>query len=135
MPAKITPYLTYRDAAKAIEFYKKAFGAVERVRLPDDEGKVSHAEIHIQGVPIFLSDEYPGIDVLSPETVGGSPVMLVLDVDDVDAVFNQALAAGATETRPLQDSFGGALRTGKLVDPFGHYWMITTEKGDIDYSA
>jgi PhnB protein len=133
MAAKITPYLTFRDAEKAIEFYQQAFGAVEHVRLPDDEGKMSHAEIRIQGVPIFLSDEYPGIDVLSPETVGGTPVMLVLDVDDVDAVFNQALSAGAVQTRPLQDSFGGALRTGKLVDPFGHHWMITTQKGEINY--
>jgi PhnB protein len=131
--ASITPYLTFRDATKAIEFYKQAFGAVERVRLPDEQGKMSHAEILIFGVPVYLSDEYPEIDVLSPETVGGNPVMLVLNVDNVDEVFHQALAAGAVEHRPLQDSFDGALRTGKLVDPFGYRWMITTEKGEINY--
>jgi PhnB protein len=133
MPATITPYLTFRDTLKAIEFYKEAFGAIEKVRLPDDQGKMSHAEIRIHGVPIFLSDEYPEIDVLSPESVGGTPIMLVLDVDDVDSVFHQALAAGAIQDRPLQDSFEGALRTGKLVDPFGYRWMITTEKGEINY--
>jgi PhnB protein len=133
MPAKITPYLTFRDAAQAIEFYQRAFGAMEQVRLLDEDGKVSHAELLFHGVPVYLSDEYPEIDVLSPETVGGTPVMLVLDVDDVDTVFKQAIQAGGRETRPLQDSFGGSLRTGKLVDPFGHHWMITTERGEINY--
>jgi PhnB protein len=133
MPATITPYLTFIDAAQAIEFYQHAFGAVEQVRLLDEDGRVSHAELRIFDVPIYLSDEYPEIDVLSPETVGGTPVMLVLNVDDVDTVFKQAIQAGGKETRPLQDGFGGALRTGKLVDPFGHHWMITTERGEINY--
>jgi PhnB protein len=131
MSASITPYLAFRDAAKAIEFYRKAFDAVEQGRL-NEAGKVSHAEILIHGVRIYLSDEYPEIDVRSPGTIGGSPVMLVLDVDDADSVFNQAIAAGATETRPLEDSFDGALRTGKLVDPFGHRWMVTTQRGEIN---
>jgi PhnB protein len=131
MPATITPYLTFRDASQAIEFYRQAFDAVEQGRL-DEDGKVSHAEILIHGVQVYLSDEYPEIDVRSPETLGGSPVMLVLDVEDADSVFNQAIAAGATETRPLQDSFDGALRTGKFVDPFGHHWMVTTQRGEIN---
>lgn len=122
----ITAYLCTKDAARAIEFYKRAFGAVERVRIMDEDGKrVSHAEMSIGAAVFFLADEYPD-KVLSPQTIGGSPVLLVLDVPDVDAVFQQAVSAGASIARPLQDAFNGALRNGKLIDPFGHQWMITT---------
>lgn len=124
----VTPYLAIKGAAAAIEFYKNAFGAREVVRLPDTNGKISHAEIHIGSARILISDEYPEIDVLSPKSIGGSPVLIILDVEDVDAVFSQALAAGATMVRPLQDGFDSTLRTGKLNDPFGHRWMITTSK-------
>jgi PhnB protein len=126
-----TPYLCAKPAAEAIEFYKKAFGAVETMRINDDEGKVSHAEIKIGDALIMISDEYPEISVLSPDSIGGSPVMIVLDVQDVDAVFNQAVAAGATVDRPVMDRFDGALRNGKLNDPYGHRWMITTHIAEI----
>ena len=123
---KITPYLCTSNTAQAIEFYKEAFGAVEVFRINDGD-KISHAEIQIGGVPIMLSDEYPDT-VLSPQTIGNSPVMLVLEVPDVDATFKQAVTAGATVDRPLMDTFNGELRNGKLVDPFGHRWMILTRK-------
>ncbi len=124
-----TPYLCNRDTAGALAFYEKAFGAVETMRLTDDQGRVSHAEIKIGDARIMVSDEHPEINVLSPQTLGGSPVMIVLDVEDVDALFHQAVAAGMTVDRPLQDGFGGALRTAKLIDPYGHRWMILTRRG------
>jgi PhnB protein len=126
----ITPYICVSDGARAIEFYKAAFGAVEMYRI-DDNDKISHAELQIGGVPFFLSDEYPP-NVLSPETVGGTTTMLVVEVEDVDTFFNLAIAAGATLERPLADTFGGALRNGKLNDPFGHSWMILTRKHPLD---
>jgi PhnB protein len=117
------PYLAVDDAAAAIEFYRAAFDAEEVLRLPEPDGKISHAEIRIGDARLFLSDEYPD-DVLGPRTVGGTSVMIVLEVDDGDALFDRAVAAGAKVDRPLQDAFDGALRTGKLRDPFGHSWMI-----------
>jgi PhnB protein len=125
----VTPYLAVKGAAQAIEFYKRAFGAEEVFRLNDGDGRVSHAELRIAGDPIMISDEYPEIGVYSAQSLGGSPVMIVLDVADVDALFNQAVAAGAIVDRPLQDGFDGSLRTGKVNDPFGHRWMILTRKG------
>ena len=123
----VTPYLCTRNAAKAIDFYKRAFGAIERVRLIDENSdRVSHAEIRIGSAVIFLADEFPEIDVRSPQTVGGSPVLLVLDVEDIDTLFLQAVKAGATVERAPRDSFDGSLRNGKLIDPFGHHWMLTT---------
>src|SRR5690349_11854102 len=121
----ITPMLTFKDAAAAIAFYKQAFNASEVARQTEPDGKISHAEIRIGDVPVMLSDEFPEIDVLSPGSVGGSPVMLLLLVPDVDAVFQQALAAGASLVRPVA---GDSLRNGKLLDPFGHRWMIATRK-------
>lgn len=127
----ITPYLCVKDAASALDFYTCAFGAVETSRMHDDSGRISHAEFAIGDAVLMISDEHPEINVFSPETIGGSPVLLVLNVADVDALFAQAVAAGATVDRPLQDSFEGALRTGKLADPFGQRWMITTQKGEL----
>jgi PhnB protein len=119
----ITPMLSVRDAANAIEWYKRAFDAEEILRLTDDTERVSHCEIKIGTAVFMLADEFPEIDVLGPESIGGSPVMLLLDVADVDAVFAHAVAAGATATRPVE---GDMLRNGKLVDPYGHRWMIMT---------
>ena len=121
--SSITPMLSVRAAANAIEWYKRAFGAEETLRLTDDNGRVSHCELKIGTAAFMLSDEFPEIDVLGPEAIGGSPVMLLLDVADVDAVFAQAIAAGATTARPIS---GDTLRTGKLIDPYGHRWMIMT---------
>ena len=123
-----TPYLAIKGAAASLDFYKKAFGAVEIFCLTDDDGRISHAEMNIGGASIFVSDEFPEIDVLSPQTIGGSPVMIVLQVPDVDAVFHRATAAGALVVRPLQDGFDGKLRTAKVNDPFGHRWMLVTRK-------
>ncbi|MGH2602498.1 MAG: VOC family protein [Dehalococcoidia bacterium] len=119
-----TPYLTARDAAGAIEFYKRAFGAVETgERIVDSSGRVGHAEFTIGDARIMISDEHPEIDVRGPQSLGGSSSALVLQVEDPDAIFNRAVAAGATVVRPLKDEPYG--RTGKLADPFGHIWFIS----------
>ena len=125
-----TPYLIIRDAADAIEFYKRAFGAIELFRFPAPGGKVGHAEIKIGDSPIMLADEYPDMGYNSPKALGGSPVSLMLYVEDVDTVFNQALAAGALVKEALSDKFYGD-RTGTLVDPFGHIWHVSTHKEDV----
>jgi PhnB protein len=125
-----TPYLIVRDAARAIEFYKKAFGAKELMRMADPSGKIGHAEIKIGDSPIMLADEVPGMGYRSPESFGGSPVSILLYVEDVDAVFNQAVAAGAKVQRPVADQFYGD-RTGGVTDPFGHVWYVATHKEDV----
>ena len=125
-----TPYLTVKNAAAAIEFYKQAFGAVEAFRLDDPAGKVGHAEISIGDAPLMLSDEFPEMGVVGPETIGGSPVCIHIYVEDVDAVVNKAVAAGAKILRPVADQFYGD-RGGKLQDPFGHLWWFATHKEDV----
>ncbi len=125
-----TPYLIVRDAARAIEFYKKAFGAKELMRMADPSGKIGHAEIKIGDSPIMLADEVPGMGYRSPESLGGSPVSILLYVEDVDAVFNQAVAAGAKVQRPVADQFYGD-RTGGVTDPFGHVWYVATHMEDV----
>ena len=125
-----TPYLIIKGAANAIEFYKKAFGATELFRMEQSGGKIGHAEIKIGDSPIMLSDEHPEMKYLGPESLGGSPISILLYVDDVDAVFNGAVAAGAKEERPIEDKFYGD-RSGTLVDPFGHTWHIATHKEDV----
>lgn len=126
----VTPYLTIKGAAAAIEFYKKAFGAVETMRLAEPGGKIGHAEIMIGGAPIMLSDEYPDLDALGPESRGGSTVGIHLYVEDVDAVFAKAVAEGATAVRPVKDEFYGD-RSCKLLDPFGHIWYVSTRKEEL----
>ena len=125
----VTPYLCCKDAAAAIDFYKKAFGATEVMRI-DNEGKVGHAEIQIGDSRVMLADEFPEMGFLSPKTVGGSPVMIHLYLDDVDATANRAVAAGAKVTRPVADQFYGD-RGGQLEDPFGHKWYVSTHKEDL----
>ncbi len=123
--ASVVPMLTVTNSVEAIAFYEKAFGAVEMFRMNADDGRISHAEICIRNARIMLADEFPEINVLSPTTIGGSPVMILLEVDDVDTLFLQALSAGATLVRAVE---GNALRNGKLRDPFGHLWMILTHE-------
>jgi PhnB protein len=118
----ITPMLCVRDAAGAIAWYREALGADEVLRLTDG-AMVTHCEMRIGGAGFMLADEFPEIGVLSPASIGGSPVMLLLDVADVDAAFARAVAAGATVERAVA---GDTLRNGKLVDPYGHRWMIMT---------
>jgi len=127
---RATPYLCCKDAARAIEFYKQAFGATEAMRLSEPGGRIGHAEIRIGDAPIMLSDEYPEMDVRSPQSLGGSPVLIHLYVDDVDALASRAVAAGAKLLRPVADQFYGD-RSGTLTDPFGHRWMIATRKEDV----
>jgi len=126
-----TPYLIIKEAARAIEFYKKAFGATELMRMAQPDGKVRHAEIKIGDSPIMLADEFPEYpDMLSPQSRGGSTVYIYLYVKDVDRVFNQATAAGAKALQPVKDQFYGD-RSGAVTDPFGHVWFIATHKEDV----
>ncbi len=125
-----TPYLIVKDGARAIEFYKKAFGATELMRMADPSGKIGHAEIKIGDSPIMLADEVTEMGYRSPESLGGSPVSILLYVEDVDAVFSQAVAAGAKVQRPVKDQFYGD-RIGGVTDPFGHAWYIATHKEDV----
>jgi PhnB protein len=126
----ITPYLIIKGAADAIEFYKKAFGATELFRMAQPNGKIGHAEIKIGDSPIMLADEFPEMKYVGPKTLGGSPVSLMIYVEDVDRVFNQAIAAGGEQQRPVEDKFYGD-RSGSLLDPFGHVWHIATHKEDV----
>lgn len=126
----VTPYLMVDGAAKAIEFYAKAFGAKEALRLPMPDGRIGHAEVSIGDSRIMLADEYPEMNAKAPKAYGGSPVHIHLYVTDVDAVAKSALAAGAKELRPVQDQFYGD-RTGSFQDPFGHVWHVATHIEDV----
>jgi PhnB protein len=125
-----TPYLIINGAAKAIDFYKNAFGATEVLRMAQPDGKIGHAEIKIGDSHIMLADEVPQMGYKSPKSLGGSPVSILLYLDDVDKVFNRAVAAGATANRPVADQFYGD-RMGTLTDPFGHVWSLATHVEDI----
>jgi PhnB protein len=125
-----TPYLVIAGAARALDFYKKAFGAVELFRMEGPGGTVGHAEIKIGNSPIMLADEVPGMGFRGPQALGGTPVSLLLYVEDVDARFSQAVAAGATVLRPVKDQFYGD-RSGTVQDPFGHVWTVATHKEDV----
>ncbi len=127
----VTRYLIVRDAANAIDFYKQAFGALELFRMAGPGGKIGHAEIKIGDSPIMLADEFPEMGFRGPESLGGSGVGILLYVEDVDGRFNQAIAAGAKELKPVADQFYGD-RSGTLTDPFGHVWTIATHKEDIE---
>ena len=127
--SSVTPYLIVHDPAQAIEFYKKAFNASERFRMPGPDGKIGHAEIEIGGSAIMMGGDCPG-RTQSPKTIGGSPVGLYLYVKDVDAIFKQAVDAGATVTQPVQNWFYGD-RSGALTDPFGHIWHVATHVEDV----
>ncbi len=126
----ITPHLVCEGAAEAIEFYKKAFNAVENGRMPTPDGKIMHAQIRIGDSPVMLVDAFPEMGALGPKALKGSPVTIHLYVEDADKIFNQAVAAGATVSMPLADMFWGD-RYGQLVDPFGHRWSIATHKQDL----
>jgi PhnB protein len=121
----LTPYLSVRGAAEAIDFYRRAFGAVETFRFDDTDGRIGHAELQIGGAALHLADEYPEAGHMGPLSIGGSPVMLSLVVPDVDAVVARAVAEGATLVQEVADQFYGD-RSGQIVDPFGHRWSVTT---------
>jgi PhnB protein len=124
------PYLIVQGAAAAIDYYKKAFGATEVMRMGGPDGKIGHADLVIGGGHVMLADESPRTEQRGPKTIGGTPVSLCLYVDDVDAVVKRAVAAGGTLSRPVADQFYGD-RTGGLVDPFGHYWFVMTHVEDV----
>jgi PhnB protein len=126
----VTPYLILNSASDAIAFYKKALGADEVMRMDDPAGKIHHAEISIGGSRIMLADEHPEIQAMSPKTIGGSPVSMHVYVEDVDALVERAVAAGAKLIRPVADQFYGD-RVGGIEDPFGYRWFIATHKEDL----
>jgi PhnB protein len=125
-----TPYLIVQGGAKAIEFYKNAFGATEILRMAQPDGKIGHAEIKIGDSTIMLADESPERGSRSPQSLGGTPVSILLYVEKVDAVTQQAVAAGAKVVRPVANQFYGD-RTGTVQDPFGHQWHIATHVEDV----
>jgi PhnB protein len=126
----LTPYLIVKDAAKAIEFYKRAFGAQELFRLTEPQGRIGHAELQIRDSLLMLADEHRDFGALSPASIGGSPVSIHLYVDDVDRVVEGAASRGATILRQVKDEFYGD-RTGMIADPFGHKWHIATRKEEV----
>jgi PhnB protein len=125
-----TPYLCCKDAAGAIEFYKKAFGATEVMRMAEPSGRIGHAEVKIGEAIVMLSDEYAEMGVRSPQSLGGSAVTIHMYVADVDALVSRAAAAGATVQRPPTDEFYGD-RSATLSDPSGHRWMFATHTEDV----
>src|SRR5262245_58739507 len=126
----VTPHLICAGAAQAIDFYKKAFGAVEEVRLPGPKGRLMHAMVRIEGSAVMLVDEMHEWGALGPKSLKGSPVTIHIYVADVDAFVARAIAAGAKVTMPVADMFWGD-RYGKLEDPFGHHWSVATHIRDV----
>jgi PhnB protein len=126
----VTPYLMVRDATKALAFYRDAFGAEELMRFEGPPGRIAHAEVKIGDSHVMLADENPGEGFVGPQTLGGAGVSLMVYVQDVDATFARAVAAGATARRPVADQFYGD-RVGTLADPFGHVWSIATHREDV----
>lgn len=126
----VTPYLVVKDAARAIDFYRRAFGAKELVRMDGPGGKIAHAELEVGDSRIMLSDEMPDAGGRSPQSLGGSTVGIFLYVDNVDQTFRQATSAGAKVDQPLADMFWGD-RYGRITDPFGHLWSLATHKEDV----
>ena len=127
---RVCAYLHIDGASEAIEFYKRVFGATERMRLAGPNGKVGHAELAIGDSVVMLADEYPEMGVKGPTAFGGSPVVLSIYVEDVDDTVHRALAAGATLVRPVEDRFYGD-RSGQIDDPFGHSWSVQTHIEDV----
>jgi PhnB protein len=126
----VTPYLTVKNAKEAIDFYKRAFGARERVVMPTPDGKVAHAELQIADSIVMLGEECPERGAVSPQTLEGSPVGLALYVQNVDEVFERAVRAGAAVKEPVENKFWGD-RSGALVDPSGHKWMLLSHIEDV----
>jgi len=126
----VTPYLTVKNASEALEFYKRAFGARERVRMPTPDGKIAHAELQIADSIVMMGEECPEHGSVSPQTLEGSPVSLVLYVENVDEAFGRAVNAGASVQEAVADKFWGD-RAGSLTDPFGHRWMLLTHIEDV----
>ena len=127
---RVIPYLVVDGAAKALDFYTTVLDAKETVRMDGPDGKVGHAEVTIGDSVVMLADEFPEMGAIGPKTVGGSPVSLLVYVDDVEATFAKALKHGAKELDPLEDKFYGD-RMGTFEDPFGHKWNVATHVEDV----
>lgn len=127
---RVSPYLCVDGAAAAIDWYCDVLGATERMRMPSPDGRIGHAELAFGDSIVMLADEWPEEGVRSPKSIGGTPVSLGVYVDDVDAVFERAVAAGATAQRPPADQFYGD-RSGWFEDPFGHRWSVSTHIEDV----
>jgi PhnB protein len=125
-----TPYLIVNSASDALSYYKKAFAATELFRMAGPDGKIGHAEFKVGDSIMMIADENPAMEARSPKSLGGSPISIMLYVEDVDVVFNRAIAAGATVERRIEDKFYGD-RAGGMIDPFGHKWYIATHKEDV----
>ena len=126
----ITPYICVSPATDALAWYRDALGAIETIRYTGDDGRIGHAEVLIAGANVMLSDEYPELEVVSPTTLGGTPMTLHVEVPDVDAVYERVVAAGARVPAPPKDEAYGA-RSFTMIDPFGHRWMIQTPSGEM----
>ena len=127
---RVSPYLCVNGGTAALEFYKSVFGATERMRMPAPDGRIGHAELQFGDSVIMLADEYPEMDIRSPRAIGGTPVTISVYVEDVDAVFNRAVAAGAKSLRAVETQFYGD-RSGQFEDPFGHRWSVATHVEDV----
>ncbi|VFA96746.1 VOC family protein [Nocardia cyriacigeorgica] len=127
---RLSPGLAVDGAAEAIEFYKKVFGATERMRMPRQDGKIMHCELLVGDSVIMLGDPAPEMKFLDPKTIGGTPVNFNIYVPDADAAFDAAIAAGATELMPMENQFYGD-RTGSFTDPWGHQWTVATHVEDV----
>ena len=130
---RATPYLICKNASSALDWYSEAFNAVEVVRLTDDSGKVMHAEIHIGISPIMLADEFPDMGYRSPASSGGSPVLILIYLENVDETFDRAIQLGANQLRPVSDQFDGD-RRGTLIDPYGHIWILASRKEAVSFA-
>lgn len=126
----LTPYLIVREAARAIEFYTRALGAAEMVRMAEPGGRIGHAELRIGDCIVMLADEFPEVGAVSPQTLGGPGVTFLLYVENVDEAFARALTAGGRQLRAVKDQFYGD-RSGSFEDPFGHHWTLATHIADV----
>jgi PhnB protein len=127
---RVSPYLSIDGASAAIDFYSKVFGATERVRMPDPDGRIGHAELQLGDSVIMLADEYPEMGIRGPKAVGGTPVTVSVYVEDVDGVFDRAVELGAKALRQVEDQFYGD-RSGQFEDPFGHRWSVASHIEDV----
>lgn len=126
----VIPYLSVKGASAAIDFYKNAFGATEVMRMATPDGRIGHAELKIGDSHVMLADEFPQMNFLSPKSIGGSPVNIMIYVENAETIFNRAVDGGAKVLKPVQDQFYGD-RSGSIEDPFGHMWTISTHIEDV----
>jgi len=127
---RVIPYLIVDGGTAAIDFYSSVLGATERMRMPAPDGKIGHAELELGDSLIMLADEFPDMDARGPKAMGGTPVSLLVYVEDADAAFDRAIQAGAKSLQPVEDKFYGD-RSGRFEDPFGHRWDVATHVEDV----